>query len=458
MQNSKLFNLLKSLNKKEWKSLNRLYTSIIRNDQRVRLFRYIYQKRENLNNKRFDIENVQKNLFEKLSVKSVQNLISALHLEVLDFLTIEEFRRDKKNYLERQLHFLRRKGLYDMHDSLLKKQKDITKEDVWSPLWSLKIKLDTYFSNHPIKYQNGTVALNEVSDLSNELERNIKSLLNVGFANRYKLWNDPLKSFNLYPKEDLKIFERLCQLYSDLRLSPLAETADLLEYELIENSSALSKRTKLIIVHGLLHYFRREVQGNSNYGIRIQKMNEYLTDHDLILVNERITDQRFLNCIIAAISPINKKVNWATAFHNKFINFVSKDKQEVVSKLGLAFIEYGKDNSWGSIGLLNKIQPYSLYSKILVYRLNIWATIDVYADDWEFILTRVESFEGFLKRNQKQISDFTLEMNLNLCKYIRKWSKAKNLQDLVSEIERNQNISYRYLLIEKIKTSSLRVN
>ena len=423
MSANKIFQLVFSFNKEDWRWVKSYVRPLYREgSQKAQLFNLLYQYRGKKEKILGNIHSIRGNGFDHLSQKSFQNLLSSLQKNLIHALVIKELIDDREMYQSVEFQVLRNRGLYEWYD---RKKSKIRRSDSensvtrYSSLWEFKYALDTYMSNHPTKDVNGKMALASIIELWENFKLDIDLIIGLIATYRNKLYQEDWVNveqceFSEFNTDLQKGLYHLTLLRGDSDGSSVKAIEDLLYKE----KTKFSRQLKILFSMGLIEYYRSKKTNSETNAVSTFKVNQYMDENDLLLINGQISPVRFINCISTAVSPLCGELEWTSGFLNRYEPFISENKDQSVSQIGRAMVALGRGKADEVLEILNSLFPSSSYLKRIVYSLEVRAMI-ILQYDREILEAKIKNMKSFIQRQKNVLGERSYLGNSQFCQALK---------------------------------------
>lgn len=471
MHNSKLFQLLRTLEASEIRWLYKFLKSPYHNSnpQYTRLFEYIKKCYPDLEHKKLDKKVAFGKLYpkEEFDPQKMRKLMHELAVLVEEFLVIHAI---KNNPFKHRKFFIAELGKRNHYKAFEKEtntllheleQKEQRSEDHFLERYQLRKQLFA----HPLTVR-GQEGRDKLLRLSEELDHYFflqKLITSVALKSNTKIFSSDLElSFvdkvleKLEAKQqeisiDIGLFKDLNQL-----LNNKGDTISFTEV-----------KQKYVIQRRYLDNYLSKTTLNFLLNFAVGKLSKGETDliedqfelykiglkDGFLIQNDRITDKTFSNIIVCG--AYLKEYKWTEEFIDNYGVFLDKILRTEIISFNKANLNFKQQKFKEAIEILNRTD----FKKIL-YLINArMLTLECYyeclcTDDsyYDLLMSQIDAFEKFVHR-QNNLSNLKKESYLNFAKALRKITKQKfnNQSNQGLEMISSMSVVMKPWLISKIQ-------
>ena len=453
----KLIQILQSFSSEDWREcadfihgrLRKGHDCIVLYDQ---LRSFHHSKMTNMSK----LEKIKSSCFANITEKSFTNLFSKLTIVVEDYLVLRSVLNNNKDYKLYLLQEYAERGLYNLFD---RKSREIEKAiyeqkeiNLFDQLTLLKLNHTRFFSDNPIKINRGEDLLERLGESNRKFHNQYDIFLEaihrhfIEISTQKKTQKDPLKMPN-----DL---EQILQFLLLLTKNRDKKSFTSLYNVLLKNQLSLSLELRSIIIATLIHFGHTEIKQGNLSGIReLLDLYEYGFDSELLLTNKAITENRFINLISTASAC--GAFERADNIIKNYSNLLLEKTKEGVIQIANAHIEFYK-GEYDNVLLLIRDFPFNSHSQLTRRRwLMLCSYYKVMNEEWEFLMTQIKNYNGYFYTNKNKLSTSVYEGSLNLGRVILKFTKGRDLKEIVKYAEACEHLIFRKWLQSEFGEMSL---
>jgi len=473
MKEVKLFNLLKSISKKEFDDLKNFIKSPVFNSNKsiIILYDYILNNYDIIIKGKVSKYTIFKSVFnnEEYNEMKYWKITSAFSMLIDKYLIFNEFQKDdyyQKNLL---LESYRRRNMQKQFSHLSKELQNNFEKEFNKGLNFFLNQTHYYFQN--ISY----LGTGDNSGLEYNIEKlfenlkmffimtNITSVsiisnLKKDYINKSKsklwLFDDLLEYLNQHKlfikKNYLTVYVFFIIICSKIYLD---EEKYFFEAKkiILKNSGKFSTNLLRHMLLNILDYsVNKLIKGDEKFLKEIFVINKLMDENSLTLFGEHIQGDYYYSVVEHA--AILKQISWAKEFADKYKFYLSVEQRESSVNLGLSRIDFENreyESSLQHLLIVENINPYSYLShKVLLIQNNYELK------DFENITFILETFSKYLKRR----IDITNELKENYIKFLYYFRKLKAvsttktylINNLENELRNEKFFLHKRWLLEKI--------
>jgi len=446
MHQSKLFTLLRTFEKSEWKSLRGyLIWQTREKAEVVIIYDYISQYKDTLDHKRLIIDTACKTLFKTKTRKNFLNLLSKLTGFVVDFLSTQEMMKDKRAMQLNSVLALNRRGLY--HEALKSRSQlgkiiDTGPLDIWNAYYNLRASHAIQFSDNPIKKTACKETYSNTFNAFQQLVAELKLYYLLDAEHIMRISREDLQSqIELLQTIQLQVDSYNSQLLS--LLIKIVKKESTLAFEklyklLINNSRKLEVSIGTLALLHLIHFqIRRVKKGKGNFEL-IHSLHEFGMQNELLFDNGKISDGRFTQWI--EIVCLTDKPNRGYEIINTWSHTIhQKTRAEVVS-LSLGYCHFYNGKHDASITELTMFPYKQRLIKNSRRAMLIMNYLLLYPNDIDFLLTQISNFREYIRRNGHESSLLQNEGMENFIKIIYRIVRGENPQLVLLSVNKEKRL------------------
>lgn len=469
MKKNKLYNLLKSLKKKEFILLEGyLKRHNDKNSKKVfELYRELKRFWPNLESEELNKSQLFNTIFPNTAFEDqkIRTLFSQMTKIVENYLIKIEFKEDgklkahilNKIYLKRNVQ---KEFIHSTNQLLGQLNKEKQKG---APYYARKFSLEKerYFNTLPTE-------LGKIQSIFEDAKASFHNYLALEYArfeletiNRNRIYNQDLKvppiTYDKTLTEDniaLKIYNQTNELLSNETEKEFSEIQNLF----FQNIELLNTEDKVNIHMALQNYATQRSNRIPSMKYVKETLHGYkmAMNYDLIKTNNEISDSTYSSIVISSIRA--NEYDWVESFMKENINNVNEKNRKDIQYFTQAAFHYGKKE-------YDKVVETLRNSKLRVKHLNLNAKaillrslFKVYQTDESYhniTISNCKAFEQILK-NDKVTNKQRKERYLKLIKFIRqmthlwnrrKWNSSRK-KKLLEEVKAEANVLSKDWLIE----------
>lgn len=478
MKEVKLFNLLKSISKKEFEDLKNFIKSPVFNSNKsvINLYDYIFNNYDLIINGKISKHTIFESVFinEEYNEMKYWKITSAFSALIDKSLIFNEFQKDdyyQKNLL---LESYRRRNMQKQFSYLSKELQSSFEKEYNKGLNFFLNQTHYYFQN--ISYL-GTVDNASLEHNIDKLFENLKmffimtnitsvsiiSNLKKDYINKSisKLWLfDDLLEYLKKHKHYIKKNYLTVYVFFIIILSKIHLDEERFYFEakkiILRNMKKFSTNLLRHMLLNILDYsVSKLIKGDEKFLKEIFVINKLMDENSFTLHGESIQGDYYYS--VVEHTAILKKITWAKEFAEKYKFYLSVEQRESSVNLGLSRIYFeNKEYNSSLQHLLNveNINPYSYLShKVLLIQNNYELK------DFENISLILETLSKYLKRR----IDITDELKENYIKFLHYFRKLKTVSttkkylifSLEKELRNEKFFLHKRWLLEKINELKL---
>ncbi len=369
MENSKLIQVLKTLDKQELKAFDK-YLSKLYSDHAVAidLFHYLKPFYPEFKHKKLDLEYITFKTFKLDKTKRISNEASKLLTWLEEFLLLEKVKRQSNSYevkkilidlyKERKLDHFYFREIDKAEEELLQHRKDI-----WLPLHLMELYHARYYHPFTEKLEPNQVNLEKSSleldafyklnqlKFQCELQSRNAILQIVDFdKNKSNHFEAPQKAGVLY--------EILYNLYSKAYKFITSKNDDICDEvltDLMKYGDQISPEDHLILLVYLINYKAKKIRNIERNTIQeVFTLYKYGMEKQLLKVGGYITASKFQNIINVACEL--GEVAWAEAFYQEHKGALCEEGREHTLSLAKAHLLFAHKDYNNALKLLRTVQ------------------------------------------------------------------------------------------------------
>lgn len=455
MENSRLIRILKTFTKADWLQCNR-YLKAFSNDgsDTLSLFEYILKNKSDLGHKALQGDTCHQQLFPKKDAKSFRNILSRLTSDILDYLALDQMRKEKRFGYLHTIENLDSRGLYDLTLLHAKKYHQLLdKEDInlWTPWYRHRLLHQLKYSDNPYKDGRNSYLLHEIMQSYHKMNEQFKSFYYLDTCLIEQVEPDkylPItREIVNYQKVEAsnpfnELFSRLIMLYEH----PRDELYDQIIL-ILDNSDYKVEEMIVAFVH-LRRYLVKALRKNRKYLYKYADLSLWALNKGFLLHEEIIDPITYINVInvLNAADRTAESLNIIESYKEKLPN---RNREEIIN-LCYANLYTNQLKPSEALNYLYKDQKLKRSLKITHRRLVLLNLLHLHHDNFEFIDTQINNFQSLLAREMKKnsIGSNIQKLGNNFCailkKIVRREIRTKE------EFEKIEEVYSGRIMLEKI--------
>lgn len=439
MHSNKLLSILSSLNKEELSRVRKFILQYSKESSDVmQVFDYYYRNYKS-QEEIPEMELVVEKHFSHLTKKVFLNHLSTLLSYAEQWLVLQQVESEKQSFDLTLVKAYNKRGLYHLADLTQHKiLKNIDKEGCYS-IENTKAKAtllhEQYYSNNPIKYQEGAKILTDL--MQSYLENFYAHLL---------LYESELINWGKIQNHDYSREKNIIQkIKVELPDSELTATLE----ELVKMVFSDDATAFLNMVHKILD--QKFEKGNLQtittiYAIRkgnelwakkvpvpdlkniIQELYEFAMTHGVFTDHGKISGPSYRNLIMALC--LSQSYEQLMAFNEKWISRVSTKYPDSTKAVCDAIICFYTERYTEIIECTRYTEYDELNEKAFALHLHLIACFMNRENEYDVYTYSLTNFESFVSRNENKLSERTFKGLRNSCSFMKQYDKTKNKVDL----------------------------
>ncbi len=470
MQNSKLLQLLKTLDKTEWRLFSKFVRSPYFNEQEkvIALFDYLYEAAPRFAPKRIAKETVFRQLFPNALYKSIRirQLMSSLCGLVEEFLVYEEQKKEPQQNQLQLAKVYRQRSLTKLFDRSIKvlrqsQQKRLSKNaeyffDEWRIYTALKQQIEDQHK------RNVEPFLQELSDsldafyLIHKLKICYEALNYQRFAPKeYQL--NLLKEVQQHLKENpyphipaIGIFyQGLNTLMEEEKEEHFGELKRLLmthfkEFDISETQDMF------VMAHNYCIRQANKSGGEIDTAFRrLFDLYQFEIENDVFLEEGWLSPFVYKNAVTIGLQL--QDYEWVENFIHQYKERVAEDARERLFSYNLARLYFMKKRFEEIIPLLNRVDYKEVFLELSAKTILLQTYLEL--EEYTALSAFLDSFSVFIHRKKSLKS--RRKPYLNLIKYTRKFisyqHQSDKLQKIFEDIQATSFLTEKGWLLEKVR-------
>ncbi|MEE9373112.1 MAG: hypothetical protein V3V00_08675 [Saprospiraceae bacterium] len=461
MRKSKLFDLLRSLEKEEWKSFRSFLLSRHKEGtEMILLYDYISKYKGDWNHKYLDKDRANSLLFKKKSNKNFLNLMHQLRTEILDYFAWEDMQRDPRDMNLHTLKSLNRRGLFLSSTGLNNHfQKSIDKSpiDLWNSWYQLQANHILKFSDNPIKAGREPELWKQMAGIWHRFKTHLDLFYQADAMNIMKLYPDNLSTdiSELVPGKSDLADDFIANILRDLVAFTVSDDQDLymkIFDTLIDGKIQLTSNFGGVVLDYLINYnIRKAKKGQGDY-VELFRLYDFGLNTGLLFDNGEISDSRFLVAVeLASLEEVKMD---PMAFIDTWSSSLNKETRDDVILLARSSANIYGGRAGHAIAELNQYKFSNPRHQNSMRILLLMADFTDNYDNTEFLNNQLRNFYEYTKRHEKVSSPLHYEAIINFCKILRMIANRGPLGDVIGFLAIDHPLVKRlwlYTYIDKIK-------
>ena len=396
------------------------------------------------------ITQIKQQLFPEITPKSYTNLLSKLTLKLEEYLVFSTTLKDHNKYELTLLKSYTQRGLFKLFDkkaeALEEEIKSEKKIALFDQLDLLQINHLRYFSDNPIKNKKGNEVLYDL-DLHHILfQKQYELLLNSTKLHYNEVFKKEVPNVDTSVRKN-KLSNILDDIYQ-YKNNPDEKLFDSLFHKVTSHQYSIEIYS--IVLGFLIHRLHRQVAAGHTKSVdRLLDLYEWGFDEGILLSNNHITENRFIN-VISTASATNK-FERATSIIDRYGHLIEPSIREGTVQIAYAHITFYRGDYNALIEQLRDY-PFNTFWQNLRRRwMLICAYYKVQGEYSEFMQSHISSFNKYFYSNKNKISKSGYEGSLNLGKVISRMQNRKTKKDIYSFINSIDQLIYRKWVIKELQ-------
>jgi len=474
MKDTKLFTLLRSISKKEFKELKEFIISpVINKDENfVILYNYIKKNYSSALEGEIEKEKIYKAVFGKTEFNESKywKLTSGFSKLMDKYLLFSAFENDQYYYKNLLLDIYRTRNVHKQFETLSKEiHRSFTKEFNKGLSYYLN---RTHFYFQKLSYL-GPDNIVEFEDDLKKMFENLKMFFIMTNITSVSIISNFKKKFPLEAKKDVWMFKEILSYLDKNKFNVKKEDQMVYIFYLIilmkmdysdeKNYFEIKKLilpsslkfSKNLLRHILINLFdyavKKFTSGEERFLREIYFINKIMDENSVTLFGEFIHGEYFYS--VVEHSLMLNEIEWTEDFIRKYGKYLTEDYRESTLNLSRARINFELNDFTSSINdLLNveNLNPYFYLSHKILLLQNYFEI-----KDFESIDRLLETTQKYLNR-RIDISDELKKNYLKFFEYFKKLKTAATLKrylskNLYKELERESFFIYNNWLLLKSK-------
>jgi hypothetical protein len=298
-----------------------------------------------------------------------------------------------------------------------------------------KFQLNRLYFNHP-ETDQFNLSKAEYEEAMQQLDRSF--LLNkLSFSCEVKARENPLdEQYNIWLLPEIRagiadypVDNPMTGAY--LAMLDLLESGKMVAYyqlkKLFENNlTSFHRQQQQYLLQSLINYTIK--QGNSGqlaFVFENLELYQLGLKHELFLEHQRLNDMMYISIVNIALRA--EEIDWCQGFIEDYTPYLPTRTRKDARALATALWHYAGQQPGKATALLQKVNFLNIYYQIQarVLLIKIFVEADHQGKDHtELIVTQVDAFERYLRRNDK-VGKGQKEALLNFALYTKKISKLR---------------------------------
>jgi hypothetical protein len=480
MRNSKLIKLLKAFPETDMKKFMKYLGSSLMKESGiyVKLLKILIKYYPGFESEELTREKIYSKLYPSKAYKEtvIFTITSGLYKSALEFLAYNELQQNKKLkglLINQKLHKLGRTDDFNkVFDSYYRELNDCPYD---SSNMKILLEADQLAIQHYTltgKYDNLKDVLERssqnlilyfieaLSKLIHDINANcrdhnieINNMAVIKFLEKTDLKNIGDENFSTKTKKLISIYISIIGFNYD------EESYLKLKKNIIKNLNLLSSNEKYELLIVLTDYCQNLINTDPYYLKELHEIHKLMIQENIVLdTNYEFMHISLFRTIIAAALR-NDDCTWAENFINKYSQKLEPHLRENAHHFSSAFVQFKKGNFAEALSSAGKVKLESYFYKRDIKQLTLQCLYELnYHDE---LITFSDSYKHFLKNNPSLKSE-DRERIFNFINYASALMNIKNktgnlnIQQLMDEIEKNNCVTSKQWLMEKV--SELSVN
>lgn len=458
MINSRLFQLMSSLSKKELKGCQTYLQCTYPNKDETILFNHL---KNNLKNPKSDLltkECIRSTLFKEKGEKRIDNLTGLTVQLIEEFLCIQKLKSEDKKLTRLNLlsEIYDEKGLSNRRNSVTKKEEEVLDKSTKGQIdyWHLTNLYQTrYYRSNPEDYKKS-----DFKDLL-DADRNIRILSTLSrliyrceLLSRKNIASEDIDVIQVMVDKDIasEIPIKLYLLFEKLLSDKNDKNLDNAEQFLFENTENLyiedTKKCFTHLINVYANYLRNNKLEYVPIALRVFKKG---IEMGIVLDKDNITSVRFTNIVNLACQQ--QDFDWVQTFIKDFQIYLNKSEKRETVLLAKANLLFSKENYDETIKLLNEGKCKNMGNEAKKRAILLAATIEVHGDS-RHTSDSINALYAFVL-SKKKLHPTIKEGLQNYISILKKLIRQKHSKEkIIKELNNAKHIYLRSWLELKIKT------
>ncbi|MFN7116405.1 MAG: hypothetical protein ACK4TA_06360 [Saprospiraceae bacterium] len=466
MKNTKLIQVLKTLDKQELKAFDKYLTKLYNEHELVvSLFQYLkrFHPFPEESESKIDLEYITYKVFKLEKTKRISNEASKLLNWLEEFLLLEKIKRDAGQYEVQRLliDVYKERKLTQFYFREIDKLKSVIQEerkDIWRSLHLMELNHAHYYHPFTEMLNPDETALNEAMLNAEAFYKMMTLKYQCELQNRLTVLQVPeisnLLDYNIIekPKTSDEQYEIIHSLYVSayqMFVTKSEEYYNQLKEALYQSAPLLDKEDQLVLLVALINYNAKLIrQGNRKALVDTFGFFKYGADNQILETGGYITEGRFQSAVNIACEL--DEFSWADNFVERYRHLLT-DKSESAIALAKARILFSKKDFQEALFLLRNLhledKAFNYNTKLIELQC-YYELKNTFSDTLE---SSIKAFEQQLRRNrilEKNIID-SAQNFLKILKSVVYHNDSK--EKLLERLHTQPLIVGKYWLEEKIK-------
>ncbi|MEE9373389.1 MAG: hypothetical protein V3V00_10085 [Saprospiraceae bacterium] len=452
MHNSKLVNLLFTLDKPTWSKCKNIVQNQYRDTSNERkMFEYFYKYRNDLKHKNITKKAVFAHITPKGTGHTFKNTTSRLCKTIEDFVIHDEL--DHENYLWNRQYILSRyykkKGmnkhfLAEINSAIDREAKE-SDYSIFKNIRQFLLLHEAAFSEIDSEKMVGYFN-KSIGNLS-KFYHNMKTLYEVEEECGNNLFNKGLKT---KPDPDDNVLTEFTSHMMKLVQRKSDSSFKILRNQLESLSTANTEMlAQLTLTYLINHCYYKIKQGEDAYAQEVLDLYDHGLNSNILLSYGKISETGFLN-IVEVKTKFAPKINHQN-FVDQWIDLVETDHISTVKNIAEAYILFSSEKYKETFRLLNNMVTQQANTNL--YLRARWMTIccsySLY-EKYGNLIKVLDTHRRFFTRHKKEMSRESHLGSMNLIKVIKMLRKGMSKLEIQKFVE-STPVMMRYWINKEIK-------
>lgn len=439
MHSNKLLSILSSFNKEELGRVRKFILQYSKESSDVmQVFDYYYRNFKS-EEEVPEIDMVVEKHFSHLTKKVFLNHLSTLLSYVEQWLVLTQLESEKHSFDLILLKAYNKRGHYQLANQIHQKiLKSIEKDEIYS-LENTKTKAilyeNQYYSNNPIKYQEGAKILTDL--MHSYLEKIYAQLL---------MYESEMINWGKIQNHDYSDEKNIIQkIKAELPDSDLTTTLEeLVKMVVSDDADVFQKMVRKVLDEKFekgnlqtittIYAIRK---GNELWAKKvpipelkniIQELYDFAMTHGVFTDHGKISPPSYRNLLMALC--LSQSFEQLMAFNEKWISNVNTKSHESTKAVCNAIICFYKEHYMEIINYTRHTEYDEIGEKVFALHLHLIACFMNRKNEYDLYITTLTNFESFVSRNETKISERIFKGLRNSCSFMKQYDKTKGKVDL----------------------------
>lgn len=421
MHKTKLLRTLNTLTPDEWSSFRKyLLMHTRKGSDNFDFFEYLHIRKSRLHTMT-DADAVREKHFSQMTSKGFSNMMSRLFNWLEEWLSIEEFKRQRYQEELMLIKSYNRRGLYKLANSNADKLEKIIKGETQLDLENNKaiytLNHIKYYSNNPSKVKYGSeIMQNLITSYHASIKEHLL-LYSPEIYNLSRIQNKDLTSLisnnqevisKIQPSEISDILFELEKLITDPNLKSFNTLFDVLKSNKLKEPSYLHTLISYYLMASSLNLWTKNISKTTH---SIGEIYDYVLEKNILNQNGKIPLSMFIN-ITSILSGI-KDYNWVNNFIDSNYRKVNTSSHQDLKQLCYAQNCFYHKKYHLIIDHIINIKDSDINIKIKSICLHAVAFYKAENINYDILEVKLNNFKRLLKRNKSKFSSHFFKAHYN---------------------------------------------